>query len=146
MAPIISEITSNIESRMIDKYLAAIAVACTMASQRERESPGTFRYIFNEIMTANNIPQVTIPITVITEYERFAERLMEEEESVHEEDMIEQIEAYRASQLRWCYSYTVRFGGPYACTVTSTHPCPVTGEAGSHCQETSINGQHIHKL
>ena len=45
-----------------------MAATITIADKREAEIPGTFQFIVDEMLKANNIPLVKFPETVISTY------------------------------------------------------------------------------
>ena len=61
-----TQIMKNI--KLPDSYLAVMAAAITLAEKRETEVPGTFQFIMDEMLKANNIPTVKFPETVISGY------------------------------------------------------------------------------
>ena len=61
-----TQIMKNI--KLPDNYLAVMAAAITLAEKRETEVPGTFQFIMDEMLKANNIPTVKFPKTVISGY------------------------------------------------------------------------------
>ena len=61
-----TQIMKNI--KLPDNYLAVMAAAITLAEKRETEVPGTFQFILDEMLKANNIPTVKFPNTVISGY------------------------------------------------------------------------------
>ena len=54
--------------KLPDNYLAVMAAAITVPEKRETEVPGTFHFIMDEMLKANNIPTVKFPETVISGY------------------------------------------------------------------------------
>ena len=54
--------------KLPDNYLAVMAAAITLAEKQEIEVPGTFQFIMDEMLRANNISAVTFPDTVISGY------------------------------------------------------------------------------
>ena len=48
-----------------ENYLAVMAAAVTIAEKKETEMPGSFQYIFDEMLKANGIPEVKFPKSVI---------------------------------------------------------------------------------
>ena len=54
--------------KLPDNYLAVMTAAITLAEKRETEVPGTFQFIMDEMLKANNIPTVKFPETVISGY------------------------------------------------------------------------------
>ena len=51
--------------KLPENYLAVMAAAVTIAEKRETEMPGSFQYIFDEMLKANGIPEVKFPKSVI---------------------------------------------------------------------------------
>ena len=51
--------------KLPENYLAVMAAAVTIAEKRETEMPGSFQYIFDEMLKANGIPEVKVPKSVI---------------------------------------------------------------------------------
>ena len=54
--------------KLPENYLAVMAAAVTLAEKREAEVPGTFQYIMDEVLVANDVPKVKIPETVVKDY------------------------------------------------------------------------------
>ena len=51
--------------RLPENYLAVMAAAITLAEKRETETPGSFQFIIDEMMKANDMPRVKFPQSVI---------------------------------------------------------------------------------
>ena len=49
------------KQRLPENYLAVMATAITLAEKRETESPGSFQFIIDEMMKANDMPKVKFP-------------------------------------------------------------------------------------
>ena len=56
------------EIKLPENYLAVMAAAVTLAEKREAEVPGIFQYIMDEVLTANDVPKVKIPESVVKDY------------------------------------------------------------------------------
>ena len=81
-----SAVAHQIREELPDNYLAVIASAITLADVREKECPGTFQYIIDEMYMTNNMHRVSFPATVITGYQhhRIKKRAREGSEEVEE--------------------------------------------------------------
>ena len=55
-------------------YLAVMAATVTLADKREAEVPGIFTYIVDQMLKANNIPDVVFPDSVVRNYKENMER------------------------------------------------------------------------
>ena len=51
--------------RLPENYLAVMAAAITLSEKRETETPGSFQFIIDEMMKANDMPRVKFPQSVI---------------------------------------------------------------------------------
>ena len=58
-------VTPYVPPQMPENYMAVMAAAITIAEKRESEEPGSFQYIMDEMLKANNIPRVIFPDSVI---------------------------------------------------------------------------------
>ena len=82
-----TSVQQQIKEDLPENYITIVATAITLADVREKECPGTFQYILDQMYMANNLPAVKIPATVIAGYEhhRTKKRGRESSEKVHEE-------------------------------------------------------------
>ena len=65
--------------RLPENYLAVMAATITIADKREAEVPGIFTYIAEQMLKANDIPDVIFPDSVIRNYKQNMEREKEQE-------------------------------------------------------------------
>ena len=64
--------------KLPENYLAVMAATINLADKREAEVPGIFTYIVDEMLRANNIPDVIFPDTVVRNYKENMERESEQ--------------------------------------------------------------------
>ena len=78
----------QIREDLPENYLIIVASAIALAEIREKECPGTYQYIMDEMFRANGLPTVKIPATVIAgyEYHKTKKRAREEPEIIVGED------------------------------------------------------------
>ena len=65
--------------RLPENYLAVMAAKITLADKQEAEVPGIFTYIVEQMLKANDIPDVVFPDSVIRNYKQNMEREKEQE-------------------------------------------------------------------
>ena len=61
----------QIREDLPENYLVVVASAVTLAEIREKECPGTYQYIMDELYIANGLPLVKFPATVVAGYEHY---------------------------------------------------------------------------
>ena len=57
------------ETKLCDNYLAVMTAAITLAEKWEVVVLGIFQYIMDEMLSANDLPKVKFPTTVISDYQ-----------------------------------------------------------------------------
>ena len=67
--------------KLPENYLAVMAATITLADKRETEVPGIFTYIMDQMLKANDIPEVVFPDSVIRNYKENMEKEKSESES-----------------------------------------------------------------
>ena len=84
----------QIREDLPENYLVIVSSAIALAEIREKECPGTYQYIMDEMYRANGLPTVKIPATVIAGYEhhKIKKRAREEPEIVGGADEGEELE------------------------------------------------------
>ena len=71
----------QIREDLPENYLIIMASAIGLAESREKECPGTYQYIMDEMFRANGLPTVKFPATVIAGYEHHKTKKRSREES-----------------------------------------------------------------
>ena len=80
-------ISKQIQEDLPANYLTVIASAITLANIREQECPGVFQYIIEQMYTANDLPVIKYPVTVVAGYEHYAKKKRGRETSEEEQVM-----------------------------------------------------------
>ena len=62
-------VEGQVREDLPDNYLAVVASAMVLADIREKECPGVYQYIVEEMYRANGLPLVKFPATVVAGYE-----------------------------------------------------------------------------
>ena len=71
----------QIREDLPENYLITVASAIALAEIREKECPGTYQYIMDEMFRANGLSTVKFPATVIAGYEHYKTKKRSREES-----------------------------------------------------------------
>ena len=97
--------------KLPENYLAVMAATITIADKHEAEVPGIFTCIAEQMLKANDIPDVIFPDSVIRNYKPNMEREKEQESRKRQRSSEE---GGRDSASASVASYTIREGTEYA--------------------------------
>ena len=75
-------VEGQVREDLPDNYLAVVASAMVLADIREKECPGVYQYIVEEMYRANGLPLVKFPATVVAGYEHHRTKKRTREPSV----------------------------------------------------------------
>ena len=80
-------VAKQIQDDLPANYLTVITSAITLANIREQECPVVFQYIIEQMYSANDLPVVKYPVTVVACYEHYSKKKRGRETSEEEQVM-----------------------------------------------------------